>query len=201
MRLQGNPKCADNAIVTLGMKRFISTRAKLESVSDPTNQFFAWVADVKGSRLHLKVDNGPKIDPGSVFSIQLSSNRSSSNFDIEFMGMESGNCVFHMPELIRMEPPIEQARRRAGVKTATIKATDVIVDVIDVGPKGIGILASESYDSETELDLVLDTVLGDIQLSAKVVYSRFEETGFRTGLTISKIGRIDEARWNQLLAA
>lgn len=183
------------------MKRFISTRAKLESVSDPTNHFFAWVADVRGSRLHLKVDNGPKIEAGSVFSIQLSSNRSSSNFEIEFMGMESGNCVFHMPELIRMEPPIEQARRRTGVKTATIKPSEVVVDVIDVGPKGIGIMTSESFDSDTELDLVLDTLLGDIQLSAKVVYSRFEETGFRTGLTISKIGRIDEARWNQLLAA
>lgn len=183
------------------MKRFLSTRAKLESVNDATCNFFAWVFDVRGSRIHLKVDNAPKIEPGSIFHIKLSSNRSSSNFDVEFMGMESGNCVFHMPELIRMEPPIEQARRRTGVKTATIRPSDVVVDVIDVGPKGIGIMTTESFDSDTELDLVLDTLLGDIRLSAKVVYSRFEETGFRTGLTISKIGRIDEARWNQLLAA
>lgn len=183
------------------LSQFKNTRARLTRLSDGTPTY-AWVIDINPKRMVVQAVTG-SLAMRETYEIALCSNKSSTKFVAEMIGIDHGNSVFLMPDLIRMEAPVENARRRTDVSTATLLNPNAgtTVSVIDVGVNGLGIITEASYDSDTLVELRLNTNLGDIEMVCKVVYSRFEEGGFRTGLQVEKIGRIDQARWNLLLAS
>ncbi|MBN8689826.1 MAG: PilZ domain-containing protein [Armatimonadetes bacterium] len=189
------------------MKPFISTRARLVRKSSG-DQFYGWVTDGPESRLVLKLDHYDEFMAGEPFEIFLSSVKASSSIESTYVGLVDGHCYFTVPSLVRMDPPLPQARRRSMLPMGTIitdSGESHEVEIVDIAPQGIGIESPISFETGDKVRFAVKTEMGPIEIKTEVVYSRFgqgeDSEKCRVGLQFAALGRIDQARWSQLLAS
>jgi hypothetical protein len=186
------------------MKDFVNTRARLFRIDDE-REFYAWVIPGPDAYLVMQCDLADELSIGQHFNVVLCSNKASTQFRTVFDGIVAGALYFTLPNLIRMDPPVEQARRRAGLAKARLKfdGMETEAEIIDLAPKGLGLMTAESFENGQEIALEITSPFGDISVKGSVVYCRFdnETQQFRTGANFINLARIDEARWSKLLTA
>lgn len=186
------------------LKMFLDSRARLRSIADE-EEYFGWVAPDEDGRLAIRLDDPQRFLKGTRYEIKLSSAMGTTRFESIFEGHYKGAGYFSLPQLMRIDPPITQARRKAPVSRGRIiNGGSGEVRIVDVSSRGIGLITSESFETGAIMTIQIESPNGPILIDATVVYSRFEpeeNQGFRTGIQFDRLGRIDEARWQQLLSA
>lgn len=187
-----------------GLKMFLDSRAKLRSIADE-EEFFGWVVPDEDGRLAIRLDNPQRFIAGTRYEIKLSSAMGTTRFESIFEGHYKDAGYFSLPQLMRIDPPVTQARRKAPVSRARIvKGGSGEVRIVDVSTRGLGLVTAESFETGAFMTIQIESPNGPILIDASVVYSRFDQEqnqGFRTGIQFDRLGRIDEARWQQLLSA
>lgn len=74
--------------------------------------------------------------------------------------------------------------------------------VVDGSSGGVGLVVEDDPGTGAEVVLVLDAQRADLSMKAKVRYSRtLRGGGFRCGLEIVEMGRLDQPKWRNLLEA
>lgn len=187
-----------------GLRHFENTRAVITKVQD-NQELFAWVHPSPVGTLILVTDVKDAVFNGDPCIINLSSNKASTTFTAICSGILDGKIHFPVPQLIRMEPPQTQVRRRAPLMNARIfsSAGEISCPVVDVAERGLGLVTAASYETGQQLKVILETKTGEVHVDGTVVYCRFdnETQNFRTGFIFTSLSRIDERRWSQVLAA
>jgi hypothetical protein len=87
-------------------------------------------------------------------------------------------------------------------KLAGLEKT-VNVQVLDVSPDSLGILADGAFDAGDELTLALPTEMGPVGARVSVANCREDPDcpeHFRMGLHLVELARLDRARWGRLVA-
>lgn len=186
------------------MKLFFNTRAKLERI-DTGDKYYGWVAPSVKDKLFISFDQPVEIPMGTRFMIELSAKKGSTTMETTYAGVHDGKAVFNLPDLVRIDPPVEQARFRNEQVHANLLngEQETAVVVLDIAPNGIGFLGTTSFDNNDVVTLDVSTPAGPVRIEGRVVYCRFEQDKqdqFRVGVEFTQLGRIDSARWNHLLA-
>jgi hypothetical protein len=141
--------------------------------------------------------------------IQFSCKTKSAKIKSEVLKLSESQAVFSLPSLIRIDPPLEVARKVPGVPvTCTCRTsgddTGCPAEVIDIAPEGIGLRVEKSFKAEERVDITVQTPSGPVFIGGTVIYCYREEgseTSFRLGLKFNRLLRVDKARWTQLLSA
>jgi len=187
-----------------GLRHFENTRAVITKIQD-NQELFAWVHPSPAGTLILVTALTDSVLNGDPCIIHLNSNQASTTFSAICSGNLDGKAYFPVPSLIRMEPPKAQIRRRAPLINARILTgtEEVQCPVIDVAERGLGLETPASYETGQHLKIILETKTGEVHVEGTVVYCRLDDETqlFRTGFNITRLSRIDERRWSQLLAA
>ena len=70
--------------------------------------------------------------------------------------------------------------------------------VRDVSVNGVGLLTDQELAKDSEIVIVLNTALGPIKATGKVRHVRKSPEGFRTGIELVELSRLDGSRWKKL---
>lgn len=195
--------CSNHADIHLRMaiassaaiKKFQGTRSRLVRESDQ-KEFYGWVVET-GTELIIAID-GEKPAENERLEVFLGSKAGSCSF-ITTIGRTDGNrCAFAWPELIRIGEPNHEARRKSERVSGKIETP---VEVMDLAPNGMGLLTDFRLETGANIDLRLTTDFGELCLTATVVYCRPEDNLFRVGVKLQELSRLNQARWDQVLAA
>lgn len=184
------------------MKVFLHTRAQITNLSSEKDSY-GWVKGENKEAISIELSNPEDFAFNDPVMIILNSDRASTKFESTYRGTCEGISLFALPNLIRIDPPVEAGRRKIKIKSCSFETSmgTQPADVVDVSGTGIGIKTAESLESDSVLDFELHTEFGMVRLKGRVIYSRFQDEAFRSGVAIEGINRIDQARWNQLLAS
>lgn len=77
------------------------------------------------------------------------------------------------------------------------------IQVLDVSPLSLGVLADKGFDSGDHLTLAMPTEMGPVAAKVSVANCREDSKApgqFRIGLHIEDMARLDRARWGRLVA-
>lgn len=187
------------------MKQFYNTRARLTCKNNGT-EVYGWVAPSIPDKLFLTFDRDIEIKVGDAYVVQLAGAKSSTEFESTYEGQYQGKWVFQLPRLLRIDPPKEQTRRKTGTTKGWLILTEgrEEVHIVDVAPTGISFHGGQSFENGDTVKVEIETQGGIVSIKGEVIYSRFDtekQDSFRTGIKITELGRIDQARWAQMLAA
>lgn len=180
------------------LRRFQGTRVRLVRQSDRT-EFDGWVVETETELVTAIAGSLPTL--GESLEIQLGSQTGSCAFSAKISRIEGNRCAFPWPALIRLGGPQPEARRKPTTLTGTIKGSRSPVQVLDLAPSGIGISSDLKFEPGDSIALNLTTEFGGLALSGSVIYCQEEGSTFRSGIQLANLGRLDQARWDQILAA
>ena len=177
------------------IKKFQGTRSRLVRESDQ-KEFYGWVVET-GTELIITID-GDIPSENERLEVFLGSKAGSCSFITTIGRIDGNRCAFAWPELIRIGDPNPEARRKSERVTGKIEFP---VEVMDLAPGGMGLLTDFRLETGAQIELRLSTDYGELCLSGTVVYCRPEDTQFRIGLKLQELSRLNQARWDQVLAA
>lgn len=177
------------------MNRFQGTRSKIVRESDQ-KEYYGWVVETE-SELVITIDGDMPAESDKL-EVQLGSKTGSCTFSGSTSRIIGNRCSFEWPKLIRIGEPMLEARKKSEKVRGMIETP---VEILDIAPSGIGLMTDFNLETGASVDLRLTTDYGDMSVRGSVVYCRPEGTQFRVGLKLNELSRLDQARWDQILAA
>lgn len=184
------------------MERFFNTRAYIVE-SQTGRKLYGWVTGWKHPFLSVEMPTRD-VDPKVSYSIQLSSPKNATKFDALVKQLNPKKAFFEVVSEIRIGPPISPMRVLSPIQYGKIVCPNVgehLVELIDLGTNGLGILSLYEYEPHHKYTIVIDSPHGEIRAECESVYCAMDELTrqFRSGFKIRTSDRIGAGRWNQLL--
>lgn len=193
---------AGNPLAFRAMKQFAGTRTKIHVLRTETD-LYGYVGTKIEHNIPIELVDGDALRVGDEVEVFLSNSKSSTSFNSTYLGKSESRFCFSVPALMRLDGPVAQTRRKPNVEAVHLITDDgeTEVEAVDLGPKGIGIRSELSFEAGIKVKMRVKGPTGEMEFNGEVVYSRFEEEKFVTGVRIESIDRIAAARWDLLLAA
>lgn len=208
------------------MKKFNGVRARFQRLSD--YRFFAgWVQDFFGERILLRATPdvilftgqefqfdviGPqysatfraRLEYGSDFGL-FNPNAEKEEFELRQRIMVAADVEFEFVILkeISLRESTEEARyaMQSAKALVTHEGRSINGTVLDASTKGLGLALEEQVPADANIELKIETHMGEVKCQAQVRYCRPDrqlQNNFRTGVSIVSMDRIDQARWNRI---
>lgn len=202
---------------------FVNGRARLTRIRD-AKICYGWVRDLDRSMVKLGVQNDVPVEFETLYLVELYGIGVQASFeakatrrrtlDLDCEDPDSGEVAHH--ELYEFELElITPLVARHGDHPARFRTSNLValvyhedesfaVPIEDIGPRGVAITSPKDLPQNARLELAITTSMGAIDLEGSVRYSRTSRKSndlFRVGIHLTKMGRIDQGRWKDLLAS
>ena len=196
-----------------GRVTFANARARFQRLSD-AKLFNGWVSALTGKNVIVAAEEGAKVQLGQTFRFQVFGSGATAVFDARLETISDRLLAFALSTPIRAVPSSEDMRMRTRNLSALLLDItegepangddDMAVAmtearVVDVSGKGLGLHISRAYKKGAKVKVVIDTPWGQTECTGEVRYSKPEAQGFRVGLLIVEIDRLNQGRFARLL--
>ncbi len=177
---------------------FSRTRARIQRLRD-AKLFGAWVSQLVGNRVLVRRSPDLECRPGDLFHFQLFGKDSSLLFPAEFVVETQDVLVFEIQKPPRQVASSESPRInvRGLIGRATVEASVIDLEIVDMSLEGMGALANEPIPQGTEVDIEVSGPPGTVTGKAHVRNCRETVVGgtYRIGFEVTAIDRTNQARW------
>ncbi|MCH7904442.1 MAG: PilZ domain-containing protein [Armatimonadetes bacterium] len=206
----------------IGLESFAGSRCRLSRLSDG-KKFAGWVEQFTGARLAVVSETSFDLAEGEAVYVELFGDYVTACMTVDVTACgpadEALDSIFHM-ELLHGQPT---AQRTEGTVTSRIRVVDsaesrrrvvpnwnvavTLADgqtqgtVHDVSACGLGIDVEGPIEAGSEVELEVQTPLGEVKCQGKVRYCRELPNGdgtYRCGVNVDYLSRVDYARWAQI---
>ncbi len=186
------------------LEQFVGTRAELKSQSEDVT-LFGWVKAVITNQIIIHFPAGQEFQRDDSFEIILSCHNASTKFFSKYLGLAGEIPAFETPMVVRLSPASGVLRKQSPIKSVQITSATINVSavILDIARVGFAIQTNESFEQGQKVSAEFVTPDGSpMQMDVVVVYCRFDQDSqlFRVGFEHKSLGRIDQARWQILLA-
>ncbi len=198
---------------------FINTRTRFQRLED-ARLFSGWVSFLSSKVCVVSVEDDVKIFPGQRFLFQVFGRDATATFEARLEVGSGTLLAFALTSSIRNTAGGEEMRLRvqrisAQIFTCPVPAHEggdmpemnlgVVPEnlgeaqVVDISAKGLGFVATRAFAKEDRLLLMLDTPWGQTECTAQVRYCKPSGKGFRVGVQILDMDRLNTGRYSRLL--
>jgi hypothetical protein len=180
---------------------FQNVRVRLQRTTD-ARFFSGWMRQITadGAFVDLIVDE--EIEVGDEFYANATGKDQSIAFAVK--------CVLKQATLISLKvsgpvtamAPTEPARKFVSGQEITLSlyGVDIVAKVTDVSLTGMGLISAEPLKRGEQVKFMMQSPIGLVRGEAEVRYSKPIPYGYRVGLKVTLVGRIEQAIWNRLAA-
>ena len=206
----------------IGLESFAGSRCRLTRLSDG-KKFAGWVEQFTGARLTVVSESSFDLATDEAVYVELFGDHVTACMTVDVTACgpahEALDSIFHM-ELLHGQP---KGQRMEGPVTSRIRIVDSTdsrrrvvtnweVEIIrsgesstgtvhDLSAGGLGIDVEEVIEAGAEVDLKVQTPLGEVRCHVQVLYCRELPDGgglYRCGVRVCNLSRVDYVRWAQL---
>ncbi len=187
----------------MSLKEFAQTRARMQRLSDA--RFFAgWVHSASNGEIIVEMNATDGLAPGQVFLVQAFGQEACAMFEATARLIADKRVVLRIGGSIRFLEPGEEARLRVKGVSAEVSIDDMAVEAVlaDMSQNGVGIATSDPLPKGQRVSIQFETPLGKIESNGEVRYCSQSglDDGFRVGVRLDKMDRLNRARWIRLLS-
>ncbi|MBS1724584.1 MAG: PilZ domain-containing protein [Armatimonadetes bacterium] len=204
-------------------REYVGTRARLAGVADGA-ELAGWIEEVSADKLCVLIPICSRAGIGDQFRLEMIGKSSVATVDVTLeklvqfdaaLGAQviGNNAVILESEwvcghfAVLDEPEVTQTavpfRCMVNAVTARLKTGSGEVDCLirDVSNTGFGMTLTETLETGSQLEFVVEAPVASIRGEGSVQYCRpWRDTGYRAGVKITRIDRLDRPRWEQYVA-
>jgi hypothetical protein len=202
---------------------FINTRTRFQRISD-ARLFSGWVSFLSSKVAVVSVEDDVTVQSGQKFLFQVFGRDATATFEARLEVASGTLLAFALTSSIRNSAGGEEMRLRVQRMTAQIfsgpepsedcgEAKNELrelqlgvvpellgeAQVVDISAKGLGMVANRAFAKEDRLSLMLDTSWGITECKVQVRYCKPSGKGFRIGVQILEMDRLNTGRYSRLL--
>lgn len=200
---------------------FINTRTRFQRLED-ARLFSGWVTFLSSKVCVVSVEEEGNVLPGQQFRFQVFGRDATATFQARLEVASGTLLAFGLTSSIRNTAGGEEMRLRVQRISAQVyscpprangsEGNDVSEmqlgvlpeplgegQVVDISAKGIGFIATRAFAKEERLLLMLDTPWGQTECQVQVRYCKPSGKGFRVGVQILAMDRLNTGRYSRLL--
>jgi hypothetical protein len=186
---------------------FIGTRCRLCRHKD-ARFINGWVQYFRGDSLLVQTEEGAGCEPGDAMYLEAYGPKvkGSAGAILVAVGLPEGEASGSAKLSLRLNEPLkvsthnEASRVLVSGMEAQVSAAGSTFNakVRDVSANGVGLLTDQELAKDSEITIVLNTAMGPIKATGKVRHVRKSSEGFRTGVELVGLSRLDGSRWKKL---
>lgn len=172
----------------------VDARVTLQRLQD-AKIIHGWVVAFDSSIFVVRLNQANSLPPGSAFACRVSR----QGGDLVFQAVTTGSLGnvqnFEIEGQISMLSSAGDPRYSRDIEAT---ANEFPVKVVDASPRGVGIVSSYTFRVGERVDVEI----GNLMVRGEVRYCRpirTGEGGYRVGIQLNEMGRIDRARWSEIV--
>lgn len=176
------------------------TRVRLQRVRD-AKFFGGWTVDYDGRQILIDSVQASEMKEGDSFLVQMFGKENKTMYSAVCTSLGLTWACFDVQGTTRPFVVNEDVRLRIHLfGKLTFNGFIYDVDVLDVGPNGVGIIAPLELHKGDWIDLALETPAGRVQMTGKVRYCLATESALchRVGLQTEISDRVQRGWWKEL---
>lgn len=189
--------------------QFNNMRARFQRHSD-ARIFNGWVQSHAPSRVVVQATGTASMSLGEQFHFEIHGIDEVALFSAELQALEGALCEFNVTSPVKRLPRVEDTRLKVrdmlaycrpaqGPEPVPLPKERSECAVIDLSSSGLALLHPEELEKGSAVDVEVVTPVGGVLLQAEVRYCRKEDKGFRVGLRITAIDRLNRGRYGFFL--
>lgn len=187
--------------VMRALKGYEGTRIRLQRITD-AKFFVGWTLVFDKTNLVVQFQPNSQVEVGDLFYCQLQGPKKINLFHAQCTSTESSVVRMHLTTRPKIMECTQDVRIRPSKMTCLLQSAfgSSPVDVLDISPSGIAILAPFAFESSDETEIMLDTPTGPVEAIGTVIYCRSNpnELSFRIGFSLRIPDRAMQGRWKNL---
>ena len=184
------------------LNALVNRRARFQRLKD-AKLFNGWARELSRSRIVLESSTVQTVEAGDQVQVTIVGNNCSASFQAQCTATQGTLQYLPLTSPIRWLESSEDMRVRTSGQSATVRSEigSFEVHVVDVSPKGLGFVGAFESPRGCEIVILMARPLGVAECTGTVRYCREEDAGFRVGVLLDSMSRINSARWNSIIEA
>lgn len=162
-----------------------------------------FVCEISETAVQLDLVDDMNVSAGETWICSVTHPQGKVQFLVKVESIEDQRISGAIASQLNVKEPTEDARKRVDLtETLLYQGESILIQVKDVSPGGLSVLVPINLPKGAEVECVINGEDGEVRLPGKIVYS-IEHPGsiyYRAGVFLSKLDRINSARWKVYLS-
>ncbi len=185
---------------------FIGTRCRLCRHRD-AKFVNGWIQYFKGESLVVSTEDAMGTEPGDEFFMEAYGPKVKGSANTLATTVSAAGSNGKVQVSLRLVEPVKIAQHNEPTRIlvehmtaeVTYNGAKFMAKIRDVSLGGIGLLCDHEIAKGSQLDLGMNTQMGVISATGIVRHVRKQDEGFRIGVELQVLSRLDGSRWRKLM--
>lgn len=182
---------------------FLRTRVRIQRLAD-AKLFSGWISMIGPYESVIRINGQNNLKPEDSVFVQAIGDKKTAQFTGKVVSTRGQNATIAFTTAMCCVPANEELRLRTDYILGELDASGFKMEfqVVDVSPTGLGILTKLPLTKGATVKIRVDEGAARVDGTAEVRYCRQMEEGelpYRSGLKLTDLDRISQARWGQFI--